>query len=247
MILSILSLLLYQKIIISNMNKVNWNTKEILKFSTWLWDERQYSYSLLAMHGICWGLKIGIQLKLKWEDIIDEKGNPKDVLIIDKESEPIVISNFCKELNSMVFRELKPNISDLIYVNYKTKKVIETSNLSKNLQRFSESYIIDLYGDDAVSKFETMKGTTFQLAWVLDMLSIYNYSKKSFVDVGSYIGKSTLKEMIKFVGFEPKEPKQEIKMRFDLIDAQGVQIVQQVRSRLGNKSKFSDFGFVFKE
>ena len=229
------------------MNKVNWNTKEILKFSTWLWDERQYSYSLLAMHGICWGLKIGIQLKLKWEDIIDEKGNPKDVLIIDKESEPIVISNFCKELNSMVFRELKPNISDLIYVNYKTKKVIETSNLSKNLQRFSESYIIDLYGDDAVSKFETMKGTTFQLAWVLDMLSIYNYSKKSFVDVGSYIGKSTLKEMIKFVGFEPKEPKQEIKMRFDLIDAQGVQIVQQVRSRLGNKSKFSDFGFVFKE
>lgn len=229
------------------MNKVNWNTKEILKFSTWLWDERQYSYSLLAMHGICWGLKIGSQLNLKWEDIIDEKGNPKDVLIIDKESEPIKISPFCRELNNMVFRELKPKISDLIYVNYKTKKVIETSNLSKNLQRFSESYIIDLYGDDAVSKFETMKGTTFQLAWVLDMLSIYNYSKKSFVDVGSYIGKSTLKEMIKFVGFEPKEPIQEIKMRFDLIDAQGVQIVRQVRSRLGNKSKFSDFGFVFKE
>lgn len=238
---------MYRNVKISDMISINWDTKEILKFSTWLWDERQYSYSLLAMHGICWGLKIGSQLNLKWEDIIDKNGNPKDVLMIDKESEPIVISPFCKELNNMVFRELKPNLSDLIYVNYKTKKVIETSNLSKNLQRFSESYIIDLYGEESVSKFETMKGSTFQLAWVHDMLSIYNYSKKSFIDVGIYIGKNTLKEMIKFVGFEPKEPIQEIKMRFDLIDAQGVQIVHQVRSKLGNKSKFSDFGFVFKE
>jgi hypothetical protein len=229
------------------MNKVNWNTKEILKFSTWLWDERQYSYSLLAMHGICWGLKIGSQLNLKWEDIIDEKGNPKDVLIIDKESEPIKISPFCKELNTMVFRELKPQKSDLIYINYKTKKLIETSNLSKNLQRFSEAFLNEIYGDDAVSKYEPMKGTTFQLAWVLDMLSTFNFSKKSFIDVGNYIGKKTLKEMIKFVGFEPKEPNEEIKMRFNLIDAQGVQIVQQVRSKLSSKTRFSDFAFIFNE
>lgn len=229
------------------MKAKNWNTQEILKFSTWLWDERQYSYSLLAMHGICWGLKIGNQLNLKWEDIIDDKGNPKDVLILDKESEPIEISPFCKELNHLVFHELKPNKSDLIYVNYKTKKVIETSNLSKNLQRFSEAYLTEVYGEGSVSKFETMRGTTFQLAWVLDMLSTYEYSKKSFIDVGNYIGKKTLKEMIKFVGFEPKEPIENIKMRFDLIDAQGVQIVHQVRSKIGNKSRFSDFAFVFNE
>lgn len=229
------------------MGAINWNTKEILKFSTWLWDERQYSYSLLAMHGICWGLKIGSQLNLKWEDIIDNKGNPKDVLVIDNESEPIKISPFCKELNNLVFRELKPQISDLIYINYKTKKLIETSNLSKNLQRFSEAYLIELYGEGSVSKFETMKGTSFQLAWVLDMLGTYNYSKKSFIDVGNYIGKKTLKEMIKFVGFEPNEPIEEIKMRFDLIDNQGVEIVQQARTKLGNKTKFSDFVFIFKE
>jgi hypothetical protein len=36
-------------------------------------------------------------------------------------------------------------------------------------------------------------------------------------------------------------------MRFDLIDAQGVQIVKQVRSNLGNKTKFSDFAFLFKD
>ena len=124
------------------MVKKNWNTKEVLKFSTWLWDERQYSYSLLAMHGICWGLKIGNQLNLKWEDIIDERGNPKDVLIIDKESEPIEISPFCKELNCILFRELKPQINDFIYINYKTKKLIETSNLSKNLKPCVDAELI---------------------------------------------------------------------------------------------------------
>lgn len=229
------------------MDAINWNTKEILKFSTWLWEERQYSYSLLAIHGICWGLKIGNQLNLKWEDIIDEKGNPKDILIIDKDIDSIKISPFCKELNSILYQELKPNKSDLIYVNYKTKKVIETSNLSKNLQRFSEAYLIDFYGEDFVSKFETMKGTTFQLAWVLDMLESYNYSKKAFIEVGNYIGKKTLKEMINFVGCEPKVPIEEIKIRFDLIDSQGVQIVKEVRNKIGNKVRISDFGFIFKE
>lgn len=228
------------------MVKKNWNTKEVLKFSTWLWDERQYSYSLLAMHGICWGLKIGNQLNLKWSDIIDTNGVPKDFLQIDKEIEPIQISPFCKELNSILFREIKPQINDFIYINYKTKKLIETSNLSKNLKRFSEAYLTEYYGEDSISKFEPMIGSTFQLAWVLDMLSTHNYSKKSFVDVGNYIGKKTLKEMIKFVGFEPKED-ENIKMQFDLIDNQGVKIVSQVRNKIGNKTRISDFSFVFEE
>ena len=229
------------------MDKQNWNTKEILKFSTWLWDERQYSYSLLALHGICWGLKIGTQLNLKWDDIIDEEGNSKDFLNISNDIEPIPISPFCKELNQILFKKQRIKLSDLIYVNYKTKKIIETSNLSKNLQRFSEAYLIEEYGKDNGLNFETMKGTTFQLAWVLDMLKIHNYTKKSFLDVGKYIGKKTLKEMINFVGFEPEEPTEEIKMRFDLIDNQGVQIVKDVRNKIGNNVKISDFVFVFKE
>jgi len=229
------------------MNKQNWNTKEILKFSTWLWDEQQYSYSLLALHGIFWGLKIGTQLNLKWNDIINENGIPKDVLNINSDIDSILISPFCKEVNNMAFQELRPNITDLIYINNKTKKIIETSNLSKNLQRFSEVYLLEEYGEGNELNLEPMKGTTFQLAWVLDMLKINNYSKKSFLDVGKYIGKKTLKEMINFVGFEPIEPTEEIKMRFDLIDNQGVQIVKQIVNKVGNKNKRSDFIFVFKD
>ena len=229
------------------MTKQKWNTKEILKFSTWLWDERQYSYSLLALHGICWGLKIGTQLNLKWNDIIDEKGNSKDILNIGNDIDPITISSFCKELNFVVFQALMPERADLIYINYKTKKIIETSNLSKNLQRFSEAYLVEVYGEESVLNFETMKGTTFQLAWVLDMLKLYNYTKKAFIDVGKFIGKKTLKEMINFVGFEPLEPTEEIKMCFDLIDNQGVKIVTQIINKVENKTKFSDFAFVFNE
>ena len=53
--------------------------------------------------------------------------------------------------------------------------------------------------------------------------------------------------MINFVGFEPIETTEEIKMRFDLIDNQGVRIVKQVTNKVGNKNKRSDFVFVFKE
>ena len=53
--------------------------------------------------------------------------------------------------------------------------------------------------------------------------------------------------MINFVGFEPLEPTEEIKMCFDLIDNQGVKIVTQIINKVGNKTKFSDFAFVFNE
>jgi len=201
----------------------NWNSKELLKFSTWLWEDRQFTYSMLVFHGFCWGLKIGTQLNLKWSDIIDEKGNPKSVLKIKDEMDR-GISHNCKIMNMIYYNYLNPKTNELIYINKKTNKIIETSNLSKNLQRFSNEYVVNVYMEDKNEMFVPMKGSTFQLAWTIDMLDIYNNTRKAFYDIGKFIGKSTVKEMVSFVGYEPIEPNDDIEMKFDILERLGVEI-----------------------
>ena len=150
----------------------HWNTKDILNFALWLWEEKQTAYSLLAIHGTCWGLKIGTQLALKWEDIIDEKGNTKKYLDLKGEDSNREISPFCAQLNFLIYKELKPKKEELIYVNHKTKKIIETSNLSKNLQRFAEAYM----NENNINSLDyyPIKGASFQIAWARDILEINN-------------------------------------------------------------------------
>ena len=45
----------------------NWTSEEILKFAEWLWENDQRSYSILAMHGVCWGIKIGNLLVAQYD------------------------------------------------------------------------------------------------------------------------------------------------------------------------------------
>jgi hypothetical protein len=201
----------------------NWDSKELLKFSTWLWEERQFTYSMLVFHGFCWGLKIGTQLNLKWSDIIYENGKPKSILKIEDEVDREISEN-CQIMNAIYFNYLKPKTNDLMYINRKTNKIIETSNLSKNLQRFSNEYVIDVYMEDKNEMFYPMKGSTFQLAWVIDMLKEYNNTRKAFIDIGKFLGKNSIKEMINFVGFEPIEPNDNIEMKFDILERLGVRV-----------------------
>ncbi len=219
-----------------------WDTTEILKFSSWLWDEKHYAYSLLTIHGICFGIKVSQQLKLKWSDLINEKNKPKAE--INVRGNNILISSFASNITEIAFEELKPLKTDLVYVNTKTNKIIEISNLSKNLNRLKNQYLIDEYGEN-VMLIEDLGAFTFQKVWALENLKKHNFSKDAFIGIGYYLGKKTIPEMVKFVGIEPIE-KEMIKPRFDIIDDTGVQIVRQHRG-IRNRNKLSDFGFVFKE
>ena len=224
------------------MTQKNWNTKDILKFANWLWEEKQYGFSLLAIHGVFLGLKTGTQLGLKWEDFIDEKGNPKLQLDLKGKEQNREISPLCAELNFNLFNELKPKKDDFIYVNFKTKKIIEATNLSKNLQRYAEAYLIE--NSIKIYDYCPIKGNSFQIAWARDILEFNNYSKRAFTDLTEFLGKKSIKELIEFVGVSPKE---ESTIRFDMIDIKNVKLHIQPVIKHKNAMSRPDFMFVFEE
>jgi hypothetical protein len=188
-------------------DKRNWNSKEILKFAEWLWDNNQTSYSILAIHGVCWGVKIGNLLEMKWSDII-ENGISKTEIIIDKEI--IKVSPFCQQLNETLFQEFKADINNKIHIN-KTGKIIDTSNLSKNLQRLSEKYSKEC--EIELQDLKPLIGSSFQIAWIIDMLEYNHFSKNAFSDLAKHLKKKTVKDLEEYIGLTPKETQ----IKYDLI------------------------------
>ena len=220
----------------------NWNTKDILKFANWLWEEKQYGFSLLAIHGVILGLKTGTQLGLKWGDFIDEKGKPKLQLDLKGKEQNREISPLCAQLNYALYNELKPKKEDYIYINFKTKKIIEGTNLSKNLQRYAEAYLID--NNLNVYDYYPIKGNSFQVAWALDIIKYNNYSKKAFADLTEFLGKKSIKELIEFVGVSPIE---ESTIRFDMLEIKKVRLLIEPIVKNKNSLSRPDFMFVFDE
>ena len=180
--------------------------KDFLKFSDELYLQGYYGESLLVLHGISFGVKIGKQLKLKWSDFINDKGHAKDFVVID--GRPIPINEICRLRTVLVYRLLygKVKLNDFIYT---TKKgvVLSTSNLSKDLKRLAKKLYNIEYDDLTSSSLEKM--------WALSIIEHNGYDKSIFIFLRDYMGKRTTTELIEFVGVEPKEKNI---IRFDLIN-----------------------------
>ncbi len=222
-------------------DKRNWNSKEILQFAEWLWENDQKSYAILAIHGVCWGVKIGNLLEMKWSDII-ENGISKTEIIIDKEV--IKVSQFCQELNDRLYRfsrETRGFINDInnkIHIN-KTGKIIDTSNLSKNLQRLSEKYAKECGVE--LEDLKPLIGSSFQIAWIIDMLEYNHFSKNAFSDLAKHLKKKTVKDLEEYIGLKPKETQ----IRYDLLDNKGAEILIEPKHRVNGKTYIKDFTIRF--
>ena len=215
----------------------HWNTKELWQFAMWLWEEKYFEYFLLTVHGTFWGLKFGQQLKIKWGDLIDLNGKPKNKLFINNTFSGVEISPFCQNLNKVIYSELKPDKNDLVYAHFRTKKLIDYKNLSKNLQRFAEKYCLE--NSISLDGIEPLKGTSFQIAWAIDVLRHNNYRKQAFVDLAEYMGKPGFKDIIEFTNIKPIENKTDI--RFDLPDIRNASIEMETRERKKNAIRIKDF------
>lgn len=215
----------------------HWTTKELWHFSEWIWEQKYYEYSLLTIHGTCWGIKIGQQLKIKWGDLIDKSQTPKTKLFIEGLDTGIDISSFCKEFNLMIFKELRPKPDELVYTHFRTKKPIDYKNLSKNLQRMAEGYFADSKIDS--EELYPIKGTSLQIAWAIDVLKHNKLSRQAFADVGAYLGKQNVPDMIEFVKLKPVEPITEI--RFDLVDLKNAKIIREPIEKSRNAIRLKDF------
>ena len=221
----------------------HWSTKELWEFAMWQWEQKYYEYFLLTIHGTCWGIKIGQQLRITWGDLIDKSQLPKSTLFIDGEDTKIGISQFCQELNLMIFKELRPSFDELVYTNFRTKKPIDYKNLSKNLQRMANGYI-------AETKFNAcelypLKGMSFQIAWVIDVLKHNKFSRQAFAEVGAYLGKQNVPDMIEFVKLKPVEPV--IDIRFDLVDLKNAKIIKEPLEKSRNAIRIKDFILTIEE
>ena len=179
---------------------VHWTSKALVLFGMWLWKEKEYGHALLCLHAPQWGLKIGTQLSITWEDIINsEDGSCKQELWIrDKETPHRLISPYIKETLETAYAELPiKNIEDEIYMNYRTGKPLTSSTLNRELQKHSHQFI-------------ELKSNAFEIAWAMDMVKKYNYSKQVFSAVSSFMGHRTVKDTIKLLELEPVD-----KIEFD--------------------------------
>jgi hypothetical protein len=180
---------------------------DLLQFSLDLYRRRQYGTSLLVVHGISLGVKIGKQLPLKWSDFITNTHKVKKEIIVD--GKKIKLNETCKEITLLIYnkRKNKINLNDYIYTT-KNGSHITTSNLSKNLKR----YALKFYD----KRYDKLKSSSLERAWALSVVEANNYSKESFNLITDIAGKRTITETYSWLGCEPIKPNLEV--RHDYID-----------------------------
>jgi hypothetical protein len=201
-----------------NTQPKNWTSKALVFFGMWLWREKEYGHAMLCLHAPQWGLKIGTQLNITWNDVmITETGLSKHELWIrDKETPHREINDFIGQLLNMAYYELSnesliKNADDSIYMNYRTGKPLTSSTLNRELQAHVKQFEYDIKKrTGVVLNYKPLKTNAFEIAWAMDMVKKYNYSKQVFIAVSNFMGHRTLKDTIKLLELEPIE-----KIEFD--------------------------------
>ena len=224
----------YENTAIMNENKKDfiWSTKDVVMFGMWLVNKGEYGYGLLCIHGACLGIKVGSLLKLTWYDFINDNGErfpdeednfpSRDELIIKNERKDeertIILSPFIQRYTRQVYAS-EINISDVdapIYINTKTRKVLTTSSLNRELNKLYEQFRLEIYSKTYLDlKFREIKTNTFEIAWGRDMITKYNCTKKVFIAVSKYMGHRSVNDTIKLLELEPNE---EITFSYDMFN-----------------------------
>lgn len=190
-------------------NQKHWNSKAIVLFGMWLWEQEEYGHALLCMHGPWWGLKIGSQLKITWDDVIfpEDCMSKLELMIPDKETPHRPINIYIKETIEKAFAKLPiVNIEDSLYMNYKTGKPLTSSTLNRELQRLSEKFLADMKARTGIElNYKPLKTNAFEIAWALDMIKKYHYSKQVFSAISDFMGHRTIKDTIQLLEVEPTE------------------------------------------
>ena len=198
----------------------NWNSKALYLLGMWLWKQKEYGHALLCFHGSQWGLKIGTLLSITWEDVINmEDGTCKHELWLPKNEVTLrSLGYYSIRKNIETAYSMLPikNIEDSIYMNYKTGKPLTSSTLNRELQRFSQKFTEEMKEKTGLTlNFKPLKTNAFEIAWALDIVKSYNYSKQVFIALSYFMGHRTVKDTIELLGVEPIE---KIEFCFDYLE-----------------------------
>ena len=201
-----------------------WSTENLVLFGMWLVKQGKYGHGLLCIHGACLGVKVGTLLKLKWGDFLDytlEDYLEEDDIVPSKTELRIgnekkdakriyPLNYFLQSYTRKVYFELFEGEDDVecfgknIYVHSKTGKVLTTSSLNKELNRYYEqfnNYVKELTGFGL--NLRELKTNSMEIAWGRDMVKKYGYSKKAFIELSKYMGHRTVTDTINLLEIEP--------------------------------------------
>lgn len=229
----------------------NWTSKALVFFGMWLWREKEYGHAMLCMHAPQWGLKIGTQLSITWDDVINTKDgiSKNELWIRDKETPHRKINIFVGRLLEMAYHELPINSTDdSIYMNYKTGKPLTSSTLNRELQTHVKQFEYEIKKrTGVVLNYKPLKTNAFEIAWAMDMVKKYNYSKQVFIAVSNFMGHRTLKDTIKLLEMEPVE---KIEFDFDnvsdideFVDFDTFNFKENLSKYLSGSAYFDGFGY----
>lgn len=188
-------------------NQKHWNSTALVLLGQWLWQQGEYGHALLCMHAPQWAFKIGTQLKVCWADVIDIEERDCYVELNLPKEYARGISYKIKESIEHAYHVLPVvNTEDSIYMNYKTGKPLTSSTLNRELQRLSDKFLTEMKTKTGFElNYKPLKSNAFEIAWALDMLKKYHYSKQIFSAVSDHMGHRTIKDTIQLLEVEPNE------------------------------------------
>lgn len=210
-------------------NKLIWSTENLVFFGTWLIQRGDYGYGFLCIHGSCLGLKIGTLLKLKWYDFIntelfasglldcchneliieDNKKDTKQILPLSYYTRYITEKFFNDNYNK---HELETD--SFIYINTKTKKVLSTTSLNRELNKLYSEFEEFIFKTTLLKlRLRPLKSNTMEIAWARDMVNKYNCTKKVFILVSKHMGHRTVNDTINLLELQTNE---NIELSYDM-------------------------------
>lgn len=189
-------------------DKIHWTSKAIILMGFWLWEQEEYGHAMLCIHAPNWGYKIGHQLKLTWNDVIDSKTgkcHPEIDLSYVGHSRPI--RTFAKENIEMAFKNLKiKDASEPIYKNWKTGKPLTSSTLNREMQRFSERFIDTMKEKTGTELYyKPFKSNAFEIAWAKDLTKANQYTPQIYRMLSQFMGHRTVKDTMELLEEEPDD------------------------------------------
>ncbi len=196
----------------------HWSSKALILFGLWLWERGEYGHAMLCIHAPNWGLKIGEQLSINWEHVIDAKtGKSREELrmVGDRDNRPI--RNVVKSNIEKAFKVLSiKNVKQPLYVNSKTGKPLTSSTLNRELQRFSKQFLADMKERTGIElPFKEIKTNAFEIAWAKDITHANNYIPEVYPVLSRYMGHRTVKDTLALL--EEEAGAQTLKFSFDLV------------------------------
>jgi integrase len=187
----------------------NWTSRDLALLAEWLIKKKEYGYALLCLLGASLGLKIGELLKLTWKDILDPYDDCeefffwKNPLIIDKP-----ISYFIQRKVSTIYQMISELVkeverNDFIFMNLRTKKVLSTATLNRELRKFQNEFNDYVESQTGIKlNLVELKSNAFEIAWGIDLVEKYGNNKKAFIAVSKRLGHRQLKDTVRLLDRE---------------------------------------------